>query len=108
MLIPERGDIIMVNLSPTKGHEQSGYRPALVVSHTQKNKVTGFCQICPITSRDSGWPFNLKLIEGMITSGVIITDQVTCIDWQARNFKFVEKVPTDLLEDCIDMIHTFL
>lgn len=108
MLVPERVDIIMGNLSPTKVHEQSEYRPTLVVSHTQKNKVTGFCQICPITNRDSGWPFNLKLVEDMYTSGVIITDQVTCIDLQSRGFKFVEKVPSDLLEDCIDMIHTFL
>lgn len=106
--LPERGDIIMVNLSPTKGHEQSGYRPAIVISHTEKNRVTGFCQLCPITTNDSGWPFNLQLTEGMLTKGVIITDQLTCIDWKARDFKFVEQAPKDLLDECMDMLHTFI
>jgi mRNA interferase MazF len=46
--IPQRGDYVFVNLNPTKGHEQQGYRPALVISHNAFNKH-GMCFICPIS-----------------------------------------------------------
>ena len=39
MKIPNNGDIWMVNLNPTKGREQSGIRPVLVISVDLFNNV---------------------------------------------------------------------
>ena len=39
--VPERGDLVWLQFSPQAGHEQSGLRPALVVSLTTYNEKTG-------------------------------------------------------------------
>lgn len=106
--IPERGDIIWVDFSPTIGHEQKGHRPALVLSDSDKNRVTGIIQVCPITSKASGWGFELALLDDMKTNGVILIDQLTGLDWNARNIKVVEKVPDELVDECMEMIQTFM
>jgi len=45
-----RGDIYMVDLEPTQGREQRGYRPVLVVSPDDFNQATGLPVIVPITN----------------------------------------------------------
>jgi mRNA interferase MazF len=58
-----RGDIIWANLNPTIGHEQSGLRPILVLSHEVFNKSSGTVIAVAITSRPqrAGFPLTLKL-----------------------------------------------
>jgi mRNA interferase ChpB len=46
-----RGDIYLVSLDPTLGHEQQGSRPVLIVSPTAFNQLTKLPIICPITTR---------------------------------------------------------
>ena len=38
--IPKQGDIAFLDFTPTKGHEQSGYRPCIVISNNVFNKNT--------------------------------------------------------------------
>lgn len=45
-----RGDIYLVSLDPTAGHEQSGSRPVLVVSPGEFNEATKLPVILPITN----------------------------------------------------------
>lgn len=53
--LPSRGEIWMVDLNPTRGHEQAGVRPALVVSaDTFNHGPAGLVVVLPITSRDKG------------------------------------------------------
>ena len=47
----ERGDIYLVSLDPTSGHEQQGKRPVLVVSPGKFNHFTGVPVVLPITTR---------------------------------------------------------
>jgi len=50
---PRRGDLWMVNLSPTVGREQAGTRPALVISVDELNHSAADLVITlPITTRD--------------------------------------------------------
>lgn len=50
---PLRGEVWMVDLDPTRGHEQSGTRPALVVSNDTFNQgPAGLIVVVPVTSRD--------------------------------------------------------
>jgi mRNA interferase MazF len=53
--LPSRGEIWTVDLNPTRGHEQAGVRPALVVSaDTFNHGPSGLAVVLPITSRDKG------------------------------------------------------
>ncbi len=50
---PQRGDVWLVNLDPTKGREQAGTRPALIVSADLLNASRAELVILvPITSRN--------------------------------------------------------
>ena len=50
--LPSRGEIWMVDLNPTRGHEQAGVRPALVVSvDTFNHGPAGLAVVLPVTSR---------------------------------------------------------
>ena len=57
--IPERGDIVWITMNPTVGHEQSGRRPALVLSPAAYNGKVGLAILCPITSQVKGYPFDV-------------------------------------------------
>lgn len=48
---PEPGDVLWIDFSPTLGTEQSGRRPALVLSETTYNHASGRALVAPITSR---------------------------------------------------------
>jgi len=100
----ERGDIIAVDLSPTLGHEQSGYRPALVVSRDLYNIKTGFIVVCPITNTPRPFPMRIALDERTNTVGYILCEQIRTIDTKARTPKHIEKLPEDLLQQVIDIV----
>lgn len=38
--VPDSQDIVYLDFNPTKGHEQSGVRPAIVISNNVFNKFT--------------------------------------------------------------------
>lgn len=46
----DRGEIWLVSLDPTAGHEQSGKRPVLIVSPASFNKFTRLPVVVPVTS----------------------------------------------------------
>ena len=52
--VPERGDLVWLQFSPQAGHEQSGMRPALVVSSTAYNEKTGLAVFCWIAVQPAG------------------------------------------------------
>lgn len=47
----KRGDIYLVDLSPTKGHEQSGKRPVVVIQNNIANMFSNTTIIAPCTTR---------------------------------------------------------
>lgn len=108
MSVPERGDLVYVNFNPQSGHEQAGNRPGIVLSPKEFNETTGFAAVCPITNTIRGWGYEVKLHDGLAFQGVILTDQVKSLDWQARNLKVRGQAPEDIVNDCLAKIHTFL
>ena len=97
--IPERGDIIKLNFDPGAGHEQAGWRPALVLSPASYNGKTRLALVVPVTNQVKGYPFEVALPAKLKTTGVILADQVKCLDWKQRNARLVESVPRSILED---------
>ena len=96
--IPARGDIVWIDFDPTKGHEHSGRRPAIVISLDAYNGMSGLALFCPITSKIRGHVFYV-LFEGEKVKGVILADQVRTMDWSKRDLVFVEKAPATVADD---------
>jgi len=86
--IPNQGDVVYFNFSPAEGREQKGLRPGLVMSRAFFNERSGMALICPITSKQKHYPFEV-IINTEAVSGVALIDQVRAIDYLAREFKFI-------------------
>ncbi|MEI6490521.1 MAG: type II toxin-antitoxin system PemK/MazF family toxin [bacterium] len=99
----KRGQIILLNFSPASGHEQKGYRPAVVLSHTLHNEKTGLIVICPITSKIKGYNFEVEINTKKV-KGVAIANQVRTMDISARKYKVVDSIPEDVLSKIIQRL----
>ena len=95
--IPEAGHVIKIDLDPVAGHEQGGWRPAVVLSPSGYNGKTGLVVAVPVTNRKKGYPFEVHLPSLLKTTGVVLADQIKNLDWRARRAKYVETAPTELL-----------
>lgn len=101
----ERGDIYLVSLDPTKGHEQQGMRPVLVVSPSTFNRLTTVPVVLPITgggnfARTAGFAVSL-MGAGTQTTGVIRCDQPRAVDLQARGARKLESVPAVIIDEVL-------
>ncbi|MHB8868058.1 MAG: endoribonuclease MazF [Thermoleophilia bacterium] len=92
---PERGDVVWITMNPSVGHEQSGRRPALVISPGSYNGKVGLAILCPITSQVKGYPFEVAVPDGLPVQGVVLADQAKSLDWRARGAEFLCTVPSD-------------
>jgi mRNA interferase MazF len=81
---PDAGDLIWTDINPTKGREQSGRRPALVISSKDFTLNTGLAVVCPITSRIRPFPSSVVLPPGLPIAGEILTSHIRSIDTLAR------------------------
>ena len=89
--IPKQGDIAYVNFNPTKGHEQAGLRPCLVISNNVFNQNTNMVIVCPITSKEIDFPTHYLLTNTKKIHGSVLCEHLRSIDYETRNLKFVEK-----------------
>ena len=99
-----QGDIIKTNFNPRTGHEQAGYRPALVVSCGLYNNAVNLVVLCPITNTQRAFPFHIPLDERTATSGVVMCEQVKATDITERGYIFIEKIPNDLLRRVLSIV----
>lgn len=100
----ERGDIVLVGLDPSAGHEQKGTRPALVLSTSVFNAL-GVVLVAPITqggdfARHAGFAAALTG-SGTKTQGVALVNQIRMLDLGARGAKRVETAPEFVIEDAL-------
>jgi mRNA interferase MazF len=106
--VPERGDFVWLTFYPQAGHEQSGRRPALVLSPASYNGRTGLALLCPITSQTKGYPFEVSLPSGLPVTGVILSDHVKSLDWRARNVVFIAQAPSQITAAVLQKLNTLL
>jgi len=100
----QQGDIIKTNFDPKSGHEQAGYRPALVVSCRLYNNVASLVILCPITNTKRGFPLHIPLDERTTTTGVVMCEQIKATDISERGHVFVEQVPKDILRRVLNIV----
>ena len=86
--LPDTGDLIWTDFDPTKGREQAGRRPALVVSPATFTENTGLAIVCPITSRVRPFPTSVVLPSNLPIAGEILTSHIRSIDTQARPIRY--------------------
>jgi len=106
--IPDRGDVAWLQFDPQAGHEQAGRRPALVLSPQTYNGKGGLAICCPITNQEKGYPFEVKIPDGLLVKGVILSDQIKSLDWQVRKADFITQLPQDVIEEVLNKLNTLL
>jgi mRNA interferase ChpB len=104
----ERGDIYLVSLDPTAGHEQQGKQPVLVVSPGTFNRVTGVPIVLPIVTvgsfaRTAGFAVSL-MGAGTQTTGVVRCDQPRALDLRARRGRKLEQVPDHIVDEVLSRV----
>lgn len=107
-----RGDIYFVSLNPTRGHEQQGMRPVLIVSPDAFNLAMGTPLVAPITN-GGGFAlsrgFTVSLAgAGTTTTGVVLCSQVCTLDIDARQGRWVESVPPEIIDDVLARLVTLV
>jgi mRNA-degrading endonuclease toxin of MazEF toxin-antitoxin module len=105
-----RGEIWVVPLDPSSGHEQKGFRPVLIVSADAFNPLTRVPVVLPITSggnfaRTAGFAVQLNN-AGTKTTGVVRCDQPRAIDLGARKGRKLETVPETVMDEVLARLIT--
>ena len=106
--VPERGDIVWLQFNPQAGHEQTGIRPALVISPKVYNRKVGLGLFCPITSHVKGYPFEVLLPEGLKVRGAVLSDQIKSLDWRVRRAKRFAKAPSEVIGEVLAKVLTLV
>lgn len=75
----ERFTVWHVNLNPTKGSEQAGSRPVLVISPAEMNQHLNTVIVAPMTTRKRGWPTRVT-IHHQGKDGEVVLDQIRTLD----------------------------
>ncbi len=108
---PSRGEIWLVGLDPTKGREQAGMRPALIISVDQFNHGAAELVIAiPITSKAKGIPLHIEINQP--EGGLTMMSFVKCEDVRSvstsRLVKRLGKVSSQTIELVEDRLKILL
>lgn len=106
--VPDQGDVVWLDHDPQAGHEQAGRRPALVLSPKAYNAATGLMLCCPVTSQVKGYPFEVELIGVKGLKGVVLSDQLRSLDWEARGADKAGRAADDVLIDVLAKLKVLL
>jgi mRNA interferase MazF len=106
--VPDAGDLVWLTFDPQAGREQSGRRPALVVSPASYNRKSELALVCPVTSRIKKYPFEVALPPGFPVSGMVLADQIKSLDWSERRAEFIGNPGRDFLEDVLGRLAPLL
>jgi mRNA interferase MazF len=99
-LVLERGDIVWIDFRPTKGHEQSGLRPAVVLSSGRYNSVSGMVLVCPVTSKHKNYFFEVP-VRGLEKDSFVLADQIRSFDIKERVLKKAGRISEPELSEVL-------
>ena len=106
--IPDRGDAVWITLNPQAGHEQSGRRPAVVLSPEVYNGKVGLAILCPITNKIKGYPFEVLIPSGLAIGGAILSDQVKSLDWRVRKADLICSLPEKTVTETLQKLSALI
>ncbi|AYM02901.1 type II toxin-antitoxin system PemK/MazF family toxin [Levilactobacillus brevis] len=93
-----------MELNPTQGHEQRGWRPVMIVSNNDFNRLTDMVKVVPITSKSKAFPMHLDLPDELRTKGQLLVEQERSVDLAYRKHRFVEKCSRGFLDEVLELI----
>jgi mRNA interferase MazF len=99
---------VWLDFAPQAGVEQTGRRPALVLSPVAYNRKVGLMLVCLITSQVKGYPFEVRLPANHAAAGVVLADQVKSLDWRARKARVFGVVPAAVVEEVLSLVRALL
>lgn len=105
--VPERGHIVWLDFNPQAGHEQSGHRPALVISPRIYNEKSSLLLACPLTSKAKEYPFAVAL-PGREGGGCVLTDQIKSLDWKSRRAQFKTKISSKTMAEVLGKLEALI
>ena len=111
MAEPLRGEVWLVDLNPTRGHEQAGKRPGLIVSVDLFNQgPAGLVVILPITTKAKGIPFHVEINiseGGLVKRSFIKCEEIRSIA-KERLFKRMGRVSDETMKAVEDRLRILL
>ena len=105
MTHPSRAEAWLADLNPTRGHEQAGRRPVLIVSDDVFNHgPAGLVIVLPLTSTHRGVPSHVPIMPpegGLKTPSVILCEAIRSIakDRLAQQWGTVSPTTMAVVED---------
>jgi mRNA interferase MazF len=92
----KKGELWYADLNPSKGSEQSGHRPVLIVSGNLVNKYAPVILICPLTTKIKTYKGDV-ILEPTADNGLLETSEVLSMH--------LRSVSRDRLDKCIGKIN---
>lgn len=102
--VPKQGDFVGLSSDPQSGHEQSGRRPALVVSRDLFNRRTGLAIVCPITNTDRGIPFHVPVPDHVPLTAYVMVEQVKSVDYSSRRARRIGHASADVMDEVMAIL----
>ncbi len=99
--------MVWLTFTPQAGHEQAGHRPALTLSPDEYNQRAGLALFCPMTTKSKDYPFEVP-ISGTKAAGVVLADQVKCLDWRARGARFYFQADDSVVQEVLEKLGVLL
>jgi len=96
--VPDAGHVVWLEFDPQAGREQSGRRPAVVLTPASYNKKTSLMLCCPLTTQIKGYPFEV-LVEIDGVQSAVLSDQLKSQDWKIRKAKYKNKVKPEVVAE---------
>ena len=97
--IPNQGDIVWLDFTPSSGKEIFKRRPAFVISPKQFNQHTDMSIVAPITSTIRNTRLEVVLPNDLTTKGAILVYQLKSLDFIERNMTFIEAAPSSIIQE---------
>ncbi|MBP1041825.1 type II toxin-antitoxin system PemK/MazF family toxin [Vagococcus sp. BWB3-3] len=106
--LPVQGDIILFAQSEKSEHESTAKTPYLVLSHQLVVHCSKVVTVVPICQTKRTYPLYIEIHtkNNMKTSGKILLDQVTTIDYETQEWLYLERVPDELIEEVLLKVKT--
>ena len=104
----KQGDVVKISFNPQVGHEQAGYRPAVVVSNRLMNERISLAYMCPVTHTNRNNPFHYELKGYEFVDGFVMCDQIKSMDINAREITKIGSLKDSDICEILDRISMLL
>jgi len=106
--VPERGDIVRLSLTEEKGRKHPSRRVLIVLSPQAYNGRVGLALLCPVVAEPMGYPFEVRLPEGLAVPGAVLADRAVCLDWRALRAEKIGVLPPEAVEEILGKLGALL